>query len=112
MPSLYDRLQAEIDRREPRPGLSPADLLELPADLRRLVQELARQGEAGPGELAAPLGLAPDEAARLLDDLVAKGFATEQGPAGTRRYRVDFGRRVERELPLDIWSALAERLDE
>jgi predicted transcriptional regulator len=110
MPSLYDRLQDEIDRRTVQPGLNPADLLELAPDVRRLVQDIARRGDASAAELAPALGVTVEEAASLLGDLEQKGLVRGQGEGAVRRYQVDFGRRPAREVPLDIWAALSDRM--
>ena len=121
MGGLFDRLQDEIARRDPQSGISPLDLLDMSPELQRLMQRLARRGARTSAELAQELALPPDEVERLLADLVAKGFArvvepaagTQQEPAalGATRYRAAFGRRRRRELPLDIWEALAAKTE-
>jgi DNA-binding MarR family transcriptional regulator len=109
---MFDRLQNEIDRREQVEGISPADLLDLPDDLRRLVQTVARRGQMSRSQLAAKLDLDPDDAASLLDQLEEKGLLERTGPPDDPRYKAAFARRRGREIPFDIWEALTERVDE
>lgn len=124
---LFARLQSEIDRVEPQAGLDPAALLELPDEVRRLVQAIAREAELTLSELAAATGRAEADLPALLAVLEAKGLVEVVGgagggaggvdldpaaPAGERggpRYRVAFGRRRTRELPVDLWALLDDR---
>ena len=111
MDDLFARMQEAMDREAPRAGVSPEDLIELPDDLRRLVQWVARRGDVTAEDAADGLGIGVDEATRLLADLEAKGFArsNEDAADGVRRYNVDFGVRQTRELPIDLWALLDDR---
>jgi len=111
MAGLFDRLQTEIDRRERVEGISPMDLLELPADLRKVVQTLARRGGMTVASLATELALAPSELAPLTEALVDKGLIEPSAVEGQPGYRVRFTRRRAREIPFNIWDALADRTD-
>jgi len=110
---LFARLEAEIDRVEAQAGLDPAVLLELPDDIRRLVQTIARRPDLTAAELAAATGLAAADLPDLLGGLEAKGLVTTHADSaaggGEPRYRVAFGRRRTRELPIDLWSLLDDR---
>lgn len=106
---LFDRLQTEIERREEQVGISPADLLDMSPELQRLVRTMSRQGALTLEEVCAHVSLSSAEARQLLEGLVAKGHARTEESDGVVRYRVFFGRRRAREVPLDIWQALAER---
>jgi len=46
MDDLFARLQEEMDRDAPQPGIDPSALIELPDNLRRLVQRIARMGDS------------------------------------------------------------------
>ena len=109
MDDLFARLQEEMDRVAPGSGVSPAELTDLPDELRRLVQWVARRGDAAAADVAEGLGLSVDDAARLLSDLEAKGFARSEEADGVRRYNVAFGMRPTRELPIDLWALLDDR---
>lgn len=109
MDDLFARMQEAMDRESPRAGVSPEDLIELPDDLRRLVQWVARKGDVAAEDAADALGVGVDEARRLLADLEAKGFARAEDVGGVRRYNVDFGLRQTRDLPIDLWALLDDR---
>lgn len=111
MPGLFDRLQNEIQRREEVVGISPADLLELSPELRRLVQTITRRGQMTLAELSAAVGMPADEVAPLLAGLEEKGFVTASETDGERRYKAQYARRRGREVPLNIWEALTERIE-
>ncbi len=111
MAGMFDRLQTEIDKREPAEGLSPADLLLLPDDLRRIVQLITRRGGMTAEGLAAELDLPPPEVQALAAALVDKGMITPVGIDGQPGYKVRFGQRRKREVPFDIWAALQTRTE-
>lgn len=109
MDDLFERMQEAMDRAEPHAGLRPEDLIDLPDDLRRLVQWVARRGDIAAQDAADDLGLSVDDAANLLADLAAKGYARAADIDGVRRYNVDFGLRQSRALPIDLWALLDDR---
>ena len=128
---LFARLEAAMDRVEAQAGLDPSDLLALPDDVRRLVQAIARQPDVTAAELAGAAGLPEADLPDLLDALEAKGLVERRGDGGDGgdergdaatgerapaaadrsgpRYRVAFGRRRTRELPIDLWALLDDR---
>ena len=62
MGSLFDRLQDEIDSRESQEGISPADLLDMPAGLAAVVKQIVRRN-----------GMKLSEVAELMNALIARG---------------------------------------
>jgi hypothetical protein len=107
--SLFARLQQEIDDRARQDGMSMFDLLELPPELSRLVLILARKGQMPADDLAAAAEVPPDELARLMDALVDRGLVRGFDLAGQRFYRTYFGRRRQRGVGQDFWTALDDR---
>lgn len=110
MPGLFDRLQAEIEAREPREpagGISASDLLSLPPQMAQLLQQLTKLGDASANELALALKMPPDALDPLLADLVTKGYVRVLIDAGSARYRVNYGRRRRRTVPQGLWARLA-----
>ena len=112
MSGLFDRLQDEIDQRDALGGVSAVDLLDMPPNLRRLVQLLTRSGPLPAAAVGSQVGLDDAEVAALLAALAAKGHVRAEEVDGVVVYRVAFGRRRARAVPLDIWQALADRTQE
>ena len=108
---LFGRLQSELEGREKAAGLSMADVLALPDPLRRLVNWLIRVEEAGLPDVAARLGQPEETARATIADLVERGFLKETRVRGETRYRVRLSPTRPRQVPLDIWSALDERVE-
>ncbi len=108
---LFGRLQSELEGRERAAGLSMADVLALPDQLRRLVNWMIRAEEVGLADVAARLA-EPEESARaVLADLVERGFVRELTVRGEARYRVRLSPTRPRRVPLDIWRHLDERVE-
>jgi DNA-binding MarR family transcriptional regulator len=112
MAGLFDRLQDEIERRERNEGLSPMDLLEMEPETRRLVQTLARRGALTSGQIAELLGMPIAEVQAVVDGLVAKGMVQPIEVRGEVRYKAYLARRPGQEIPLGIWVALSDRMEE
>ena len=105
---LFGRLHADLEQRERMAGMTPADLLDLPQDERRVVQVLARRGELSLDELAASTGLDPAGVEALVESLSGKSFVRVAEVRGKRTYRTYFGRRRVGQVPLDIWQKLSD----
>ena len=106
---LFGRLQQELEAREQVAGLTMADVLQLPAAERQLVNWLIRTGEVSGSAVATHLGQV-EQAQSLLATLVAKGFLREQESGGEMHYHVRLAPRRQRELPDNIWQALTSKL--
>ena len=103
---IFDRIQAEVEERERREGITPSALLDLPPDQRRLINQITRGGEQTPSQLAEALGEPLDRVQEALDLLAEKGYLErEKRPEGWV-YRTRFGRKRARQIPVGIWSAL------
>ena len=111
MDSLFDRLQSEIEARQRMEGITPADLLDLSPELRRVVNTITRRGEMSLAEIMLELDMRPSETRELLDTLVEKGFLRTVEVEGELRYKTFFGRREGREMPVSIWDALSEKME-
>lgn len=108
MSGLFDRLGQELQAREKASGLSMADVLTLPDDLRRLFNWMMRQEEVSLAEVAAHLGQDEPSAQDTLARLIEQCFVREM-PAG--RYRVRLAPKRGRQLPVNIWQALDEKTE-
>lgn len=109
---LFGRVQQELEAREKCPGLSMADILLLPDPLRRLANWLVREREVGLSEVATFLEQDEAAARATLATLVEKGFVNELEIRGETRYRVRLAVKRGREVPLDIWQCLGEKVEE
>ncbi len=111
MSGLFERLDKELCAREKAAGLSMADVLDLPDDLRRLFNWMMRQEEVGLADVAAYLKKDEPSARKLLADLVERCFIREIHVGGELRYRVRLAPKRGREVPLNIWQALGEKTE-
>jgi DNA-binding MarR family transcriptional regulator len=111
MGSLFDRLQDEIDSRENQDGISPADLLDMPAGLAIVVKQIVRRNGMKLSEVAELLDESPEAAQKMLDDLVTKGYVRQIEVKDEVWYKAYFGRRRSR-LSSDFWSALDDAVDQ
>jgi predicted ArsR family transcriptional regulator len=106
---IFDHIQDEIDAREQREGITPADLLDLPVELRRLMNRVTREGESTAQAAAEHLDMDPDEVHDMLESLAGKGYLEREKVDEEWVYRTRFARKRGRKLPVGIWSALGER---
>ncbi len=88
-------------------GVSPVDLLFLPAEQREVINWLARRYQARFGDIHQALLKEPDQIATVLSDLKEAGFIREALIDGEIYYRVDFGGKVTRAgrgIAEEIWG--------
>lgn len=109
---LFDRLEQELEAREKAAGLTMADLLELPENLRKLVNWMMRQQDVHLSEVAAFLGENDETSRATLAALIEKGFVRELKVHGETCYRVRLAPKRGRDLPLDLWRALDDKVEE
>lgn len=98
--------------REPdrsRTGLSPSHLLELPEDLRGLMQEILRRGEASVGDLAKEANCSPEALKALLQRLMDKGYVTAETGTDPPRYKAVTRPKRARRLPSSLWENLSAK---
>lgn len=112
MGGLFDRLSSELAAREKAAGLSMADVLTLPEELRKLVNWMIRQEEVGLEEVAVFLQKDEPAAGRILETLIEKGFVRELEVSGKFRYRVRLASKRKRQVPLNIWQIIDEKTDQ
>jgi hypothetical protein len=109
---LFGRLQNELDAREKAAGLTMADILALPDDLRKLVNWMLRQEDVTLQQLAAHVEHDEATTRAMVAGLVASGMVRELPLNGEPRYRVRLAPKQRRELPADLWRALDQKLDQ
>ena len=106
---IFDHIQNEIDAREKREGITPADLLDLPVELRRLMNRVTREGGSTAQAAAEHLEMDAGKVHDMLEGLAAKGYLEREKVENAWVYRPRFAHKRGRKLPVGIWSALGER---
>lgn len=107
---LFGRVEQELAAREKTPGLTMAEILTLPPSMRRMANWLVREREVDlPAAVAFMDG---DEATTraVLAEMVERGYVLALDIRGETRYRIRLARRRRRDVPLDIWQALGEKV--
>jgi len=111
MAGLFDRLQSEIEARQRVEGITPADLLNISPELRRIINTIMRRREMSLAEIVFELDMRPSEARGLLDTLVEKGYLRTFEVEGEQHYKAFLARRRRRKVPLNIWEALGDKVE-
>lgn len=107
---IWDRLSKEVEARES--GIKVSDLLALPAPLRKLMNRVMRDKQITVEAAAAHLEESPENAQKMLDTLVEKGYLESETRWGVSVYTVHYGRTNPRDVPGSLWAALGEKVDE
>ena len=107
---LFSRLQAEVEAREKAAGLSMADALALPDGSRKLFNWLVRRGEVGLADAAVFSGQDEATVRATLAGLVEQGFVRELELPEGPRYRARLAPKRGRDIPLNIWQALDDKI--
>lgn len=101
--NTYDDLHHEIDNLEPVEGITPLSATMMPDPFGTLLRKLIRQGSMTLEEMAAELGLGPDETEHLGEHLAAKGYLREEDHETEGKvYRVYLARIRKQSIPLDL----------
>jgi len=108
---MFDRVEGELAAREKSPGLSMSDVLELPDPLDRLCKWMLRQRQVSLADVVEFLDRDEPLARQSIEDLLDRGFVREVTMGETTSYRVRLAPKKKRELPLDIWRALSDRVE-
>lgn len=104
--ATFDLLERALEERPKLEGVTPEDIMELPQPLRESMQMILRVGAVSLSEMASDLGLNQDQAGRVADLLIDRGFLAAAGetPGGDRLYRINLAPRKRRRVPTDLWS--------
>ncbi len=108
---LFDRLSEEMQAREERVGLTMSDVLALPAPERSLVSWIMRREQATLQDVVSQLGQDEGTARTTLGSLVEQGFLREIAIRGDVHYRARLAPKRGRDIPLNIWQALDDRVE-
>jgi hypothetical protein len=108
---IFHSLEGELAAREKSPGLSMSDLLALPDPLDRLCTWMLRQRQVSLADVVEFLEGDEPLAQKSIEDLLDQGFVREVAMGETTSYRVRLAPKQKRELPLDIWQALSDKVE-
>ena len=112
MDGMWGRVQAELEAREGHQGLNPYDLLEMPKAQRNFLTKLLKLRVISLADAAAELGQTEAKAEQTLAELVEKTYLVEFEKKGIKHYKVLLARRGGKELPLNLWDDLTQKLEE
>ncbi|HEY9014930.1 MAG TPA: hypothetical protein VIM84_07695 [Gemmatimonadales bacterium] len=88
---MFDQLQEELARCPVVEGLTLVDTLLIPEALRPVILLMIRHGPLSVPAFATTLGLTEDEAQRLGEGMVQKGWiSVKPAPDGALQYHVRF----------------------
>ena len=93
---------------EQRKGISPLDVLDLPAEQRKVMNALMRIGSATVSQVAQSIGIGSDRASELLNVLVEKGFLHQSVSENQSFYEPLLGHHRRPRLSSTLWEKLQE----
>jgi hypothetical protein len=108
---LFGRLEAELTAREINPGLTMADVLGLPDDVRRLITWLIRERTVDMEDLIRFMGSDEAVVRTLLDDLVEKGYVREFERRGAHCVQVRLAPKRGSTMSDSLWQAIDEKVE-
>jgi len=118
MVGIYDHMQAQLAEDEPA-GISPLDLVDLPAAQKQIILALLHNPSPYPG---GATGAVTEDALReklegkteLFDEalvlLIRSGWLIMLGDAPNWRYRLNFRAKRASAMGFNLWTILTDRL--
>jgi DNA-binding MarR family transcriptional regulator len=106
--NIFEQIQSEVQVREKREGILPADLLDLSPPVRRLMTHITRAGEMTVEAAAEYLEEPLSDVQHMLDTLTAEGYLEREKQGEDWVYRTRFARKRGHTVPAGIWSALED----
>ena len=109
---LFEWLQRELEEQEKADGLTMTEILTMPDPLRQLVNWMLRQQSVDFAEIVAFVGEDETTSRAMLESLMERGVVHRISNDDTARYHVRMASRRGRQIPIDIWQALEEKIRE
>ncbi|RQW79671.1 MAG: hypothetical protein EHM14_07810 [Methanothrix sp.] len=103
-------LRQEMDPVDSCKGFSMGNLLDLRPLLRTVVLELTKMENATLSDLSKKIDVDEETIKSKLESLKDMGYVKETVMDGEKRYIVVMARKKPIKLPMNIWSALEERI--
>lgn len=117
MPSVFERLQKQLDIRKREQGISALELTDLPPNLRKVMRLMLREVVMKYDEITAAVEAMPAanrmsraELDHALKVLTEQNWLLRTGQGEFLSYRVNLRRRAGSQLGQDVWAALDNRI--
>jgi len=102
----FEKLFQEIQACHQVEGINQLDILNLPAPLDTVLNSITRQGSITLSDFAGQLSLSQDQAARLSDMLVEKGYLLMVQSDNDPSFKINFAHTRKRRVPTGLFDAL------
>jgi hypothetical protein len=117
MPTVFERLQKQLDIRKREQGISALEITDLPPNLRKVMRLMLREVVMKYDEITAAVEAMPPanrmsraELDHALNVLTEQNWLLRTGQAEFLSYRVNLRRKAGSQLGQDVWSALDKRI--
>jgi hypothetical protein len=100
----FESLWQAVNQLKSVAGVLPMDVLDMPDPLGGIIRKFVRMGGMSLAEFAVDLDMDQDQARRVGDVLVQKGYLNVEDHAqdGQVTYRIYLARMRKRSIPLDL----------
>lgn len=117
MPTIFERLQHQLDIQKREQGISALELTDLPPTLRRIMRLMLRELVLKRGQIVTAIDAMPaanrmnaHELDSALKTLVEQNWLLTSGEGEFLSFRVNLRRKAGSALDTDIWTALNARM--
>ena len=108
---MFNRLEGELDARENALGLRMSDLIELPVELRKLLNWILRQKQVNLAQVNEHIGQGDASAKALIEDAIRRGYLRQFEIRAVTYYRVRLAPRRTRGPLAGIWEMLDGKVE-
>ena len=106
---LFGRIQDEFKAREKSPGLDMTEILDLPDQLRSVINWMLRETYVDLAQVTVYLDNNEQSARDMINTLLDKGYIREIDMKGRVQYRVRLKPRRKHNMPSNLWKALDDK---
>ena len=108
---MFNRLEGELDARENALGLRMSDLIELPVELRKLLNWILREKQVNLAQVSEHIGQGEAAARALIEDALDRGYLRQFNIRAITHYRVRLAPRRTRSSLAGIWEMLDGKVE-
>jgi hypothetical protein len=109
---IFENLQRKLEDQDQTTGLTMSEILTMPTPLRRLVNWMLRQQKVSFADVIAFVGEDEATGREMLVSLMEKGIVRQIEHNAQTLYYVRMAARRGRTIPLNVWKALEEKIQE